>query len=302
MAVANAPARVAAQTGSCDSAGGPSSSCRGNPPSAESHPPESALPNAAPPDAAQLANHWIIAETANFRVWCEPGKLPVADVALRCESLRTKLRDKWLAETTPSAKWSPKCSVFLHSTRDSYCAAVGPDAVVTSGTSLTLNQGQRIVERRIDLQIERPDAMTAALPHELTHMILADRFGQTLPRWADEGMAVLAEPDGKRKLHALDLAVGRRQGLLFRMAELLPLVDYPPPDRWAVFYGQSMSVVEYLVHRKSPSDFVTFLQVSTAEGYDRALQKSYGIRNMAELERLWNASLKSNSSEIAVTP
>ena len=45
-----------------------------------------------------------------------------------------------------------------------------------------------------------------ALPHELTHLILADRFSpRQVPRWSDEGMAVLADPAEKQRLHLRDL-------------------------------------------------------------------------------------------------
>jgi hypothetical protein len=40
------------------------------------------------------------------------------------------------------------------------------------------------------------------LPHEITHVVLADRFNtKPMPRWADEGMAVLTEPVEKKQAH-----------------------------------------------------------------------------------------------------
>ena len=40
--------------------------------------------------------------------------------------------------------------------------------------------------------------LASGLPHEVTHVILADLFPQQqIPRWADEGMAVLTEPREK---------------------------------------------------------------------------------------------------------
>ena len=48
---------------------------------------------------------------------------------------------------------------------------------------------------RTNLRADHPQVLTAILPHEVTHVVLADLFTtQQIPRWADEGMAVLAEP------------------------------------------------------------------------------------------------------------
>ena len=44
------------------------------------------------------------------------------------------------------------------------------------------------------------------LPHEATHVVLAGQFGdQPVPRWADEGMAVLTEPRDKIDRHLRNL-------------------------------------------------------------------------------------------------
>ncbi len=48
--------------------------------------------------------------------------------------------------------------------------------------------------------------MTAILPHEVTHVVLADLFTtQQIPRWADEGIAVLAEPNAEQEIRAAEL-------------------------------------------------------------------------------------------------
>jgi hypothetical protein len=41
--------------------------------------------------------------------------------------------------------------------------------------------------------------MTSALPHELTHVVLAEKFTRKqIPRWANEGMAILSEPAARQ--------------------------------------------------------------------------------------------------------
>lgn len=73
--------------------------------------------------------------------------------------------------------------IVLHPDRESYLAAVGADAANTAGSSLVernancdTKSANCISKRRIDLRGDRPDYLTAALPHELTHVMLADHF------------------------------------------------------------------------------------------------------------------------------
>ena len=62
------------------------------------------------------------------------------------------------------------------------------------------------------------------------HVVLASQFtGKPVPRWADEGMAVLTEPAEKVELHRRNLARCRQEGQLFEVGRLMQLADYPQP-------------------------------------------------------------------------
>jgi hypothetical protein len=69
------------------------------------------------------------------------------------------------------------------------------------------------------------------------------------------------------------------------------LENYPSPGRFGVFYGQSASLAEFLVTKKSPDAFVSFIEQANVVGYDAALKSSYGITNVRELDRTWRESL-----------
>ena len=128
----------------------------------------------------------------------------------------------------------------------------------------------------------------AYLPHEIAHLVVYDHFAaDCLPRWADEGIALLADPDGKRAAHARDLAGELRRGSQLRLGQLLQLDEYPTNDRLAVFYGQSLSLVEFFVQRGSRSQFIAFLRVSADGHVDAALESVYGITGVTELESQW---------------
>jgi hypothetical protein len=229
-------------------------------------------------------------ETKNFRVCCDESNSHAETLARHAEGLLSQLRQKWLGRATQDA-WTPKCDVYLHKNRASYLAAVGRGAGQTVGSSLVKNDGPRIIARRLDL-VGRSDFLSAALPHELTHIVLKDRFVETpLPRWADEGSAILADTDDKQERHRSDLQRGAASGKTFRAMDLLTLEEYPTREKFGVFYGQSASLTEYLVARKNPTVFLTFIEKASSSGYDVALRDVYGIANVGELERLWQQRL-----------
>ena len=155
----------------------------------------------------------------------------------------------------------------------------------------------RVLSRRIDLRLDRPDPLGRVLPHELTHVVLADVISrENLPRWADEGMAMLADPEDKRDAHHRDFISALHRGAALRLPALLTMDGYPPLQQTAVFYGQSLSLVEFLIKRKGPLALQQFLLRTAKEGYQRALHETYGIRDAHELERLWLAEVYREAS------
>ncbi|MHB0958846.1 MAG: peptidase MA family metallohydrolase [Pirellulaceae bacterium] len=206
-----------------------------------------------------------------------------------CKSLRKQLQETWFGEEAVH-DWRPPCEIVLHATRTSYSQAVGAEAARTTGSTLIRCHQKRITKRQIDLLVDNKGRLPA-LAHELTHVVLADRFvGRQPPLWADEGMAVLADSDSKRALHDRDCLAALRNGTALRVADLVRLKQFTSPSEVAAFYGQSQSLVQFLIDRDSPSRFVQFLALSVDQGYDRALREVYEIEDTRQLEKLWQRS------------
>lgn len=240
-----------------------------------------------PIEESYRRSRWNIIETANFKISSEVSKASATDIAKHAEALRSELVPKWLGSGTTQS-WTPKCEIVLHGSRDSYVSAVGRGSERTVGSSLTKNDGPKVVLRRIDLLGNGTNFLEAALPHELTHVVLKDRFVTAhVPRWADEGTAILSDPSDKQRRHAVDLKRAISSSSTFHAAALLTLEEYPAPDRFGVFYGQSASVTEFLVRRKTPEKFIKFIEKANAVGYDSALRTCYDIASIGELDRLW---------------
>lgn len=243
---------------------------------------------------------WQVVETANLWVCCRPellSKEKLRETAVACERARDSIQATWAGEDAGKS-WSPKCRVILQDA-SGYLAAVGEGGRRSSAAALVTRNGDGF-ERRIDVRGDLLEAGLAALPHELTHLALADRFGgRPLPRWAEEGLASQADPAAKQATYRKMLTDDHRRQRTFRLVELATLYDYPPADRWGTFYAQSASLVGHLVRRKQPADFTRFLELSMAHGYDSALKKVYDVDSLAELERQWRLAQTADEESVA---
>jgi hypothetical protein len=236
---------------------------------------------------------WYVVETENFQACCLDSQSTAKLLAKTAEALRISLQTKWLGDDSQKT-WTPKCQIVLHPNLDSYISACGRGSEHTVGSSLVKAENARIGSRRIDLLGDRPYFLTAALPHELTHVVIKDCFPSiTVPRWADEGAAILADTDAKQGRHQKDLEAALVRNTTFDLAALMTMETYPRPERVGTFYGQSASLAEYLIDQKKPAQFVVFIQRATAEGYDAALRECYGISDVRELDRQWRRHIDS---------
>ncbi|UUO05630.1 hypothetical protein M4951_19920 [Blastopirellula sp. J2-11] len=235
-------------------------------------------------DSAQ-ASAWDI-ESDNFQIRTFVGGPSAVQLLQRCESLRADLQQVWFT-AADRRDWSPRCQVFVHSTKSSYQTAVGRGAAQTSGSSLIQASGGKIVSRRIDLLYDVQKG-ASALPHELTHVVLADRFDDGRPpRWLDEGIATMADSPEKRTLHHRDCHNALRTGEALRVVQLLRLEQFTSAKQVPAFYGQSLSLVHFLADQGEPANLIDFAEAAIERGYDRALRDIYQIEGIEDLERRW---------------
>ncbi len=231
-------------------------------------------------------NSWALAETANFCVFHLLDEEQADKIVRVVESVRVSMARKWFGEE-PST-WNPRCEIYIHPNGQAYARATGASPAAPGHSSISLEAG-RVLARRVDIRGDDPNYLVGVLPHETTHVVLAGRFGSHhVPRWADEGIAVLTEPRERIDLHLRNLSSFKQDGLLFGVAELMALADYPEPRRVGAFYAQSISVVEFLMKKKDPVTLTRFIREGLDGRYEAALEKYYGYRSFADLEQDWH--------------
>lgn len=239
--------------------------------------------------------NWYLAETKNFRVWHHLNQADATQVAKSSEACRVEAAMKWFGAV--GNDWTPICEIYLHPTAQEYSKSTGAP-VASPGHTTLKTEGVRVLSRRIDLHTDEANMMTGVLPHETTHVVLAGRMGdQPVPRWADEGMAVLSEPKNRIQKHLDNLPKHARENTLFHVSRLMQMADYPEPKLVGPFYAQSVSLVDYLTRLKGPQAFGEFMKDGLKNGYESALSRHYSIQSYNDLNQSWwNACFSNNTA------
>lgn len=227
---------------------------------------------------------WLVTETTNFRIYHNQTRELAEQAARVAERTRSDMQKRWFGMTGPS--WNPRCEIYLHATGHDYSQSTNAPLTSPGHSSFKL-EGGKVLSRRIDLHCDDLNLLVAVLPHEATHTVLAGNFGkQPVPRWADEGMAVLTEPRELVERHLRNLPQHRYDHQLLPMRQLLAMNEYPEAYVGA-FYAESVSLVDFLVKEKGPQVFTQFVRDGLTNGYEQALQQHYGYRNFEDLEQRW---------------
>jgi len=204
------------------------------------------------------------------------------------EKIRREAFSTLLGETHPKP-WLVRCEIHVHDSSAAFADAVGgPPAEARGATSLEFS-GYRVVTRRIDVMGDGPATVPDSIDHELVHVVLADHFIHAAPpRWADEGLALLFDSPEKQHGHEADFQEAQRRGLAWTASELVAMEEYPAyTARQRVFYGQSASLVRWLIARRDAATFIRFLDDSADVGMEAALSRHYSIDSLASVSSAW---------------
>lgn len=210
-----------------------------------------------------------------------------ARIIEEAESLRRMIARR-LVGLEVTDPWQPRCLLAIHTTPDAFTSAVGvPPSVVSGATSLEF-AGDDVSLRRVDLM---SDGITipGALAHELVHVILGDLFLTTPPpRWADEGLAIMFDTSELQRRHEDDFQKARRSGQAWPLRELFEL-ELQPTDgvRQRIFYGQSASVVRWLLAKAGTESLLRCLDDAGFEGHAAAIGRHYGFPSIEAMEAAW---------------
>jgi len=166
-----------------------------------------------------------------------------------------------------------------------------------SGGATTFNfdfaQGYVWQTMQIEGSLDR--LLKSVLPHEVTHTVFAYYFRCPVPRWADEGGAVLSEDDIERTHHdqlVRQILNARREIPLRR---LFHLREYP--NEVGALYAEGYSVADFLVRSRGQLAFLAFVAQGMQGNWDAAVQAHYRYQNIEQLEEAWKTYLRNTKGQ-----
>jgi hypothetical protein len=215
--------------------------------------------------------------TQNFLVEAPTPQI-AQQIGQAAEYYRQQKALQWLGQEMPP--WPERCPLRVRVTFN------GPGGA----TSFAFDRGQVLGQ---DMQIEGPlDRLLASvLPHEVTHTVFAAYFRRPVPRWADEGGAVLSEDEIERERHdRLVRQILNTPGRRIPLRRLFSLHDYPGDVM--VLYAEGFSVANFMVETSNRPTFLAFINQGMINGWDNAVRSYYRYNSVEELEQAWVSYLR----------
>jgi hypothetical protein len=215
--------------------------------------------------------------TTNFQVDAPTPQI-AQQVGQLAEQYRREKALQWIGQEMPP--WSEPCPVHVKVTMTGAGGA----------TSFVFDRG-RVLGQDMQIQGALDRLLYSVLPHEVTHTVFAYYYRQPVPRWADEGGAVLSEDDEERDRHDKLCRQILNSGRAIPLRRLFSLADYPKGEVMSL-YAEGYSVTSYLVSSSSRTAFLAFIAHAMQYGWDSAVQVHYRYRNVEDLEQAWLAHLR----------
>jgi RNA polymerase sigma factor (sigma-70 family) len=221
--------------------------------------------------------------TANFIVTA-PSREIAQKVGREAERARKALGLLWLEKELPA--WPALCPIRVK-------IAAQPLAAAT----VFQFENDKVTMRGMTLEGDLQEVLNHALPHEVTHTVLASRFRRPVPRWADEGAALMAEGPASQKKHKRVLLKTLKDGQLIPLRRLLAMRDFPErAEEIVAMYAQGYSLTDFLVRSGGRPRFLTFVADGERGIWAKAVQKYYGYRTVEELETAWLAQVRKDTN------
>ncbi len=223
--------------------------------------------------------------TSNFLVQA-PSAVVARRIGQAAEHLRKEQAMLWLGKELPA--WPKPCPIQIRIN----------EAEKGGYSNPTFHKG-KLIGQDMSLTGSLEDILADTLPHEMTHLILANWFGRPVPRWADEGAAILAEGDKRKHYYDLRLRkVVTASGPVIGLRKLFTMEDYPADwTSLCSLYSEGYSITRFLIESGDRHQFLLFFDQGMREGWDQAVQAHYGFRNVEQLEKAWLKRVLPNSQK-----
>ncbi|MFA6350228.1 MAG: peptidase MA family metallohydrolase [Candidatus Omnitrophota bacterium] len=246
----------------------------------------------SPLDSYAQANSstWSTRKSDHFIVYYQSAPLEYVDQVLRraegyynsiTDDLGfTRFQDFWT--------WDKRTKMYFYNNRADYQKYSKQPEWSAAGTN--------IISREVYSFVNMDNFFDVILPHELGHIIFREFIGfeRRLPLWLDEGIVSYLE----KQFRAERLLIAQR---LVDTKSFMPLDELVLQKKGSIlmpeiFYAESASIIEFLVHKEGKEKFLEFCrhlrQLRRDQQWTDALYDVYGFRSLSEMDVKWQEFLR----------
>ncbi len=179
-----------------------------------------------------------------------------------------------------------KCVILIFKTHDEYVKEMNAPEW-SAGIALRDKSLFAMFEGAKDIEV-------GTLPHELTHLILNEYFGNPdlIPRWFTEGMAQYEEEERADYNYKKFILENVKEDKRIKLADLFDgkyILD--TRLKISLFYAQSASIIDYMRTRLLQTQFSQFLEeIKNGKSVDEALKEVYQWKfpnGISDFEKRW---------------
>ncbi|HOX07543.1 MAG TPA: hypothetical protein PK280_14170 [Planctomycetota bacterium] len=233
-----------------------------------------------------VAGDWLKLEGRRFTVYHHNEKL-AAQVLQSAEYYLDKISS---GLALPERElWAGQCPIYIYRNQEEYRAATKQEEW-SGGVYSLETRGSAMLSQKISTFQTAPKLMANVLPHEIAHLAFMSsiKYGRKFPLVLHEGVATFNEPAFRRSYFDGVLKAALKTDSAFPVDEVFKMTKYP--EKTDLFYGQGLSMVEYLVAARGAETFYKFAQDIDTLGVTGALNRTYGFKDLDEFERFWKTN------------
>lgn len=144
----------------------------------------------------------------------------------------------------------------------------------------------------IDLITSRDLATGETLKHEVAHVVLSTQYAgdARLAPWAEEGIASRYDDSERVAIRSQIVHWFAETGNWPDIESVMRAELIPSMDRSS--YAVAATLADFLIERRDKESFLRFAETARSRGWNESLDTFYGIRNIDQLQLLWQAWIK----------
>ncbi|HIA18772.1 MAG TPA: hypothetical protein EYN70_05025 [Planctomycetaceae bacterium] len=210
------------------------------------------------------------AHNDNFIVFA-PNQVLAEAVLERAGRFRAQVAKEWMGEQLPPSVGRTVIHASLSETKE-------------SGLTWAIDCPERKLHK-LWVSGTRDKVLGSTLHHEIVHTVLATRFPDRLPIWAEEGAASRKDDQQRIDIRKRIIDWYARTGNWPELQTILNARSIVGSDQAS--YSVAASVTEYLLSLGDHAQFLRFAVAGKKNGWDAALQQHYNVASVGHLQVAW---------------